>query len=192
MSDLAVPEVQTTDAGDAEEIRAARGGDGTAYARIVERYQAGIASYLWRFSRDAGVVDELTQEVFVEAYFSLHGYRATGPFLHWLKQIATRVGYRYWKRRQKDRRNVQLGEDQWPQMPHDGSQPETATEAAQLVHLLMEKLPPRDRLVLTLLYLQGNTVEEAAQLSGWSRTMVKVQAFRARGKLKKLMEGMEK
>lgn len=192
MSDLPLPAAQTAEAGDTEEIRAARGGDGTAYARLVEKYQGGIASYLWRFSRDAGIVEELTQEVFVEAYFSLHGFRATGPFLHWLKQIATRVGYRYWKRRQKDRRNVQLGEEQWPQMPHEGEQPEAASEAAQIVHLLLEKLPPRDRLVLTLLYLQGHSVEEAAQLSGWSRTMVKVQAFRARGKLKKLMEGMQK
>jgi RNA polymerase sigma-70 factor (ECF subfamily) len=52
----------------------------------------------------------------------------------------------------------------------------------------LEQLPPRDRLVLTLLYLESRSVAEAADLAGWSQTMVKVQAYRARGKLRKLLE----
>jgi RNA polymerase sigma-70 factor (ECF subfamily) len=191
MSESASSDVLTAEPVDADEIRAALGGDGAAYARLVERHQREIAGYLWRFTRDPGVVEELTQEVFVEAYYSLPGFRGTGAFLHWLKQIATRVGYRYWKRRQKNRRNVELSEENWPETPDEAGSAESTREAAQLVHRMLEKLPPRDRLVLTLLYLQGHSVEEAAQLSGWSRTMVKVQAFRARGKLKRLMEGID-
>jgi RNA polymerase sigma-70 factor (ECF subfamily) len=56
------------------------------------------------------------------------------------------------------------------------------------VHRVLAQLPPRDRLVLTLVYLQGCTIDEAATLAGWTRTMTKVQAHRARGKLKKLLE----
>ena len=62
------------------------------------------------------------------------------------------------------------------------------TEAAVLLHQLLAQLPPRDRLVLTLRYVEEHSVEAAAELTGWTRTMVKVQAWRARGKLRKLFE----
>jgi RNA polymerase sigma-70 factor, ECF subfamily len=42
--------------------------------------------------------------------------------------------------------------------------------------------------VLTLLYLESHSVAEAAELAGWSQTMVKVQAYRARQKLRKLID----
>jgi RNA polymerase sigma-70 factor (ECF subfamily) len=41
--------------------------------------------------------------------------------------------------------------------------------------------------VLTLLYLEQCTVAEAAELCGWTQTMVKVQAYRARNRLRKLL-----
>ena len=60
-----------------------------------------------------------------------------------------------------------------------------------MLHELLAKLPPRDRLVLTLLYLEGLSVAQAAQRAGWSKAMVKVQAFRARKKLRALLEKVE-
>jgi RNA polymerase sigma-70 factor (ECF subfamily) len=41
--------------------------------------------------------------------------------------------------------------------------------------------------VVTLMYLEDRSVAETAALTGWSKTMVKVQAFRARAKLRKMM-----
>ena len=58
-----------------------------------------------------------------------------------------------------------------------------AVAVARLVRALLDRLPPRDRLVLLLLYVEGHSLDEAATLAGWSKTMTKVQAFRARRKL---------
>ena len=55
-----------------------------------------------------------------------------------------------------------------------------AAEAAEAVHVMLARLAPRDRLVLTLLYLEQCSVAEAAGLCGWTQTMVKVQAYRAK------------
>ena len=52
----------------------------------------------------------------------------------------------------------------------------------------MDKLPPRDRLVLLLRYVEEHSVQETADLTGWTQTMVKVQSWRARQKLKKLFQ----
>jgi RNA polymerase sigma-70 factor (ECF subfamily) len=57
------------------------------------------------------------------------------------------------------------------------------------VHRLVERLPPRDRAVIVLLHLEERSVAETAELLGWSRAMVKVQAWRARGRLRRMLAG---
>jgi len=80
---------------DAADIRDSLAGDGDAYGRLVERYQQPIAAAMWRFTRDRRQWEELVQDVFVEGYLSLGTYSARAPLLHWLRRIATRVGYRF-------------------------------------------------------------------------------------------------
>lgn len=172
---------------DSSDIAATLRGDGAAFERIMQRHQQRIATHMWRFTRDRGIYEELVSDVFVEAYLNLRSYRAEAPLIHWLMALATRVGYRHWKQlaRQRGRGEVRLEEDCLP-----GGESRTAAEheAADEVHFLLAQLPPRDRLVLTLLYLEGCTVDEAARLAGWSRTMTKVQAHRARKKLENLVQ----
>ncbi|MCE9555446.1 MAG: RNA polymerase sigma factor [Planctomycetes bacterium] len=180
-----------TDTADRRDIDATLQGDSDAYARLVARYQPRVAAHMWRFTRDRLTYDELVHDVFVEAYLNLQSYRAAAPLEHWLMKIATRVGYRHWKQRarRRDRNEMPLTEYDAAAADTSASQ-QTAEqhEAAEEVHRVLNLLPPRDRLVLTLVYLEGCTIDQAAELAGWSRTMTKVQAHRARGKLKKLLE----
>lgn len=180
---------------DAEDIRLANQGDGDAYRRLIERHQDHVSRILWRFSRDRGVHEELVQDVFVESYLSLSRYRGDAPFEHWLTRIATRVGYRYWKEKARRRRAEPFDVQDWEKATDaDGvMQAIEPDQAAQLLHRVFEQLAPRDRLVLTLRYLEQCDVVETARRTGWSKTMVKVQTMRARKRLQKLLEssGME-
>ena len=176
------------DPADIEDVRAGRLGDGEAYARLVRRHQQAVAARFRSFTRDANVVEELTHEVFVEAYFALGGFRGDAPFAHWLNRIATRVGYRFWKRRRREPACE-------PIEGHAAAAGEPAAEpehSADRLHALLAKLAPRDRIVLTLLYLEDRPIGEAAELIGWSQTMVKVQAFRARRRLRTLLEAEDR
>ena len=172
---------------DAEDIRRSLTGDGEAYARLVRRYQQPIARSMWRFTRDERCAEELVQDVFVEAYLSLRTFRGEAPFLHWLRAIATRVGYREWKRRGRERQRLLYSPEALEQaVAGDAGLP--PEQAGELLHGLLAQLPARDRLVLHLMYLEECTVAEAARLTGWSESMVKVQSFRARRKLRRLLE----
>jgi RNA polymerase sigma-70 factor (ECF subfamily) len=170
---------------DASDIRAALEGNSDSYARLVRRYQESIGAMMWRFTRNPREWEELVHDVFVEAYFSLASFRARAPFEHWLKRIATRTGYRYWKRQQRHRQEEPLTEE--PSASCEQAL-ENASDAAELVQQLLGQLAPRDRLVMTLTYLEGKTVAEIAALTGWSKTLVKVQAHRARGRLTKICQ----
>lgn len=158
---------------------------------LVDRYQQEIAAQMWRFSRDRNVHEELVQDVFVEVYRSLGNFRFESPLLHWMRKIAVRVGYRYWKAKERKKEKVFLSQFEYDSTQADSEQPRSAEEAGNLLHAMLEQLPARDRMILTLIYWEEHTVEEAAEVTGWSRSLVKVQAFRARKKLKELLEQQE-
>jgi len=168
---------------DRSDIQASLAGEEEAFARLVRRYQAAIAVQMRRFSREPADVEELVQRVFVEAYRSLAGFRGRAPLLHWLRRIATRVGYRFWREEARERRGradlAAHGESRPP-----WAHPTGPEEAARFLHSLLSELPPADRLVLTLHYFEGCSTQEIAERTGWSRAWVKVRAFRARRKLR--------
>jgi len=172
------------DQADRSDIAATLAGDSQAYRRLIHRHEQAIARRMRRFARDAQAVEELVQDVFVEAFFSLRGYAGRSPFEHWLNRIATHVGYAYLKRRQQSRSfddNADLAAVPAPAIA-------SPNEASESLHRILDYLSPRDRLVITLLYLEDRSVAEASALTGWTKTMVKVQAFRARSRLRKILE----
>jgi len=172
---------------DRQDIADSLAGNGEGYARLVRRYQNKVAAQMWRFTRDAVVLDQLVQDVFVEAYLSLKGFKGQAPFLHWLRRVATRVGFRYWKSRaRKEGREEALKETNL----NLTAAPETLTpvEAADTLYRLLGKLSPADRLVLTLFYFEQCDVKEISDRANWSRPLVKVRLHRARKKLKSLLE----
>ena len=173
------------------DVELARDGDRDAFARLVAQHQQQIAAMMWRFTRDRTEWEILVQDVFVEVFCSFQQLKDTTSFESWLHTIATRTGYQFWSRRALERRraNVALGTVE----VSGGLNPDAmdAFEAGELVHHLLAQLPTRDRLVLTLMYLESLTVAEVAERCKWSQTMVKVQAYRARKKLKKLLDAFE-
>ena len=172
---------------DASDIAATLSGDGEAYRRLVLRYQGIISQQMSRFSRDASVREELVHDVFVEAYMSLRSYRGTAPWLHWLRKVAVRVGYQYWRSRKSLVNEITLPENAWEHLRGTIPNPVESIAAAEIVYAMLAQLAPTDRLVLTLLYVDGCTMAEAADLAGWTLIGAKVRAYRARNRLKKLI-----
>lgn len=173
---------------DASLISSACGGDGNAFRKIVETYQATIGAQMRRFSRDPAAIDTLVHDVFVEAFMSLSSYKAKSPFEHWLRKIAVRVGYRYWQTAARDKNRLEKLREEAATFPSTTEPLQDASDAHEQLHVMLSQLAPRDRLVLTLLYWDGHSVAEAAKLAGWTQSLVKVQAHRARKRLKKLLE----
>ncbi len=171
---------------DWRDIQHVLSGDDDAFRRVIERHQRRVAAMMWRFSRDPNAHEELVADAFVEVYESLPKYRPEAPFENWLSRIATRVGYRFWRTQRRKRRLDTVPLEDWHVVATDGPEALGADDAAEVLYRLLESLAPRDRLVLTLRYVEGRSVAETAQLTGWSESMVKVQALRARKKLRKL------
>lgn len=172
-------------------LNAARNGDNEAYGRLVRQYQQEISRQMWRFTRDPSVHEELTHDVFVEAWMSLPGYRSDAPWIHWLRRIAIRVGYRFWKQQDRAGQTSHLTSDEWRLLQGQRNQSLSAIHAAELVSHVLAQLAPEDRLVLTITMLDGCSMADAASRCGWTMTGTKVRAFRARRRLEALLKNRE-
>jgi RNA polymerase sigma-70 factor (ECF subfamily) len=171
---------------DRKDIVACLEGDKDSYERLVRRYEMQITRLMWRFSRDPAECEELVQEVFVEAYFSLRSYRSRAPFLHWLRKIATRVGYRFWKQKEKRKAFIPLAD--FDAVEKEDTNPVDSQAAAEILHSLLARLPKAERLILTLMYFEQYSTREIAEMMGSNRAMVKMRALRARKKLRTIAE----
>jgi RNA polymerase sigma-70 factor (ECF subfamily) len=60
--------------------------------------------------------------------------------------------------------------------------------AREIVEKLLTLLSPRDRLLITMLYLDGHTPREVQKLTGWNGTLIRGRAFQARRRLKKYFQ----
>jgi RNA polymerase sigma-70 factor (ECF subfamily) len=160
-----------------DDIARAKRGDPEALGRLVVRHQAAIGRILWRFTRDPNEWESLVQDTFVEMIRSIRGFRAEADLDHWLARIATRVGYRHWKRRRSARvRAAPLSDDAMRGL----SAKPTPDEAARLLHELLARIEPPERLALLLVYIEGLELREAAMRAGWSLGGMKMRLHRAR------------
>ncbi|MCE0522346.1 MAG: RNA polymerase sigma factor [Methylacidiphilales bacterium] len=172
---------------DEQLVEAALAGDDQAFAELASRHKSWVFGVAARFARDAAELEDICQEVFVQAYFKLRQYRRDSPFEHWVLRITTHKCYDYLRKR---RRNpVAVSVDSLLESGHEPFAPAPPAPHPDLerLHAALAQLSPEQRLVITLLELEEQSVQEIAGLTGWSAANVKVRAFRARAALRKLM-----
>jgi RNA polymerase sigma-70 factor (ECF subfamily) len=187
--------VQTLVSDDFEIIRRVLHGEIDRFAELIARYQQHVTRITNRHVPSDRVA-EVAHDVFVRAYTSLSSFSGQTPFEHWLSGIAVRTCYDFWRARRREELPVSamtLEHQAW--MDHvlaaesDEQFREQARrqEAAELLQWALGFLSAENRLVLTLVHLDGYSVRDAADLLGWSVVNVKVRAHRARHMLRKLL-----
>lgn len=163
---------------DAELVTAARGGNDDAFATLIKRHERKVFAMASRFFERREDVEEAAQDTFLRAWSHLGSWRSDAPFEHWLTRICLNCCYRRLSRTPK---TTELVEADLGSHRHD---PTVALE----VRTLLRSLDPRDRFLLVLLEVEGWSTAEIAEKLGWSRTNVKVRAFRARRQLRARLE----
>ena len=178
---------------DADLLPACRGGDEAAWRSLVELHTRKVFGLAYRFTGRADEAEDLTQEVFVKVYQTLHKYReADGPFGAWLMAVArnhaidhSRRGRQERARRTEDPIVLETAEAH-EEHPIAGLERE---ERARLVHRGLRALPPDLRLPLILCDLHGLPYEEIAKSLEVPLGTVKSRINRARLELAKRLLG---
>ena len=142
--------------------------------------------------------EDLAQDIFLKMFSRLDQYQGQVPLAHWVSRIAvtTCIDALRAQQRRPELRWADLSESEADTLDavitrDDAVDTADALAAHELVHKLLDQLPARDRLVLQMLDLEQKTLIEIRELTGWSITLIKVRAFRARRKLQKLFQQLK-
>ncbi len=175
---------------DKQLVRQVLHGDDQAYRTLVERYQHMVFTLGVRMLGDPELAEETAQDVFVKAYSALGTFRGAAKFSTWLYKIAYHrlldVADRE-RRRRSWRGDIRLQQTDRPAAEDTWSQLMTE-ERRHWVMRALEALEPDDRDILSLHYLQQQSIKEVAAITGIRAGTVKVRLHRARERLRAHLE----
>jgi RNA polymerase sigma-70 factor (ECF subfamily) len=178
-------------ADDRELVRRAQRADKEAFEELVRRHQHRVFAVAGGILRQREDVEDIAQQVFVKAYFSLKRFDQRAAFSTWLYKITVNECWDLLRKR-KVRPLIyesDLSEEQARQFgaPDERKEREPdiseKLEARQRVERLLEGLDERDRTMLVLKEVEGFAVEEIAQILDLNANTVKVRLFRARRRI---------
>jgi RNA polymerase sigma-70 factor (ECF subfamily) len=169
-------------------IRLVQEGNTEAFSELVQKHHNKLLSFIYRLVKDHQATEDIGQEVFLSAYKSLARFdpeRGT-PFVAWLYIIARNrcAGY---LRRHRGFRNALL--DDYHHLSGDTATAEEVlmrNEELQALTASLEDLPDPFRITI-IKSLQGASLHEIACEYGIPLSTVKSRLFRAKEKIKQLM-----
>lgn len=175
-------------ADDRELVRRAQREDRDAFEELVRRHQHRVFAVAGGIVRRREDVEDIAQQVFVKAYFSLKRFDQRAALSTWLYKITVNECWDM-LRKKKVRPLVyeaDLSEEQARQVISSAEKgkevPDISErlEARQRVERLLDGLDERDRLMLVLKEVEGFSIEEIAEVLDLNANTVKVRLFRAR------------
>ena len=173
---------------DRELVRRAQGEDKEAFEELIRRHQHRVFAVAGGILRKREDVEDIAQQVFVKAYFSLKRFDQRAAFSTWLYKITVNECWDL-LRKKKVRPLVyesDLSEEQAKQVMtsaekvNPGPDISERIAARENVERLLEGLDERDRLMLILKEVEGYSIEEIAEVLKLNGNTVKVRLFRAR------------
>ena len=165
-------------------------GESEAFGLLVDKYKEGIYAFVYGKLRDFHDAQDVTQEVFLQAYRDLRSLRRWESFVFWLYRIAS-TRCKLWTRSQSRRVDQDFIEDQAPKaidIPSLASY--RRDQLSESLREALDSLPEIYREVLMLYYFGGMSIKDIARAVGASPTAIGKRLSRARSQLKEEMVTM--
>ena len=174
-----------------ELVKRAQKEDKEAFEELVRRHQARVFAVAGGILRNKEDVEDIAQQVFLKAYFSLKRFDQRAAFSTWLYKITVNECWDLLRKRKVRPLlyEADLSEEQARQYGASEEREEQAQDVSerlekkQELERLLECLEERDRMMLVLKEVQGFSVEEIAEILGINGNTVKVRLFRARQRI---------
>lgn len=170
------------------DVRAARRGDPSAFEALVRAVQRPVYGLCLRLLRTESEAAEVAQETFLRAYQNLGKYDDARPFDVWVLSIARNLCLDLLRRRQKHSPDpIEDFKETLPSGDQAADEQVIQHQERMTLEAAVSTLPPEDREVLALYYVQKRTTKEIAQVMGVAPGTIMARLFRAREKLRKVL-----
>ncbi len=161
-------------------------GDAASYSYLVEKYKDMAYTVAIKIVRNAEDAEEVAQDSFIKAFQQLRTFQGKSKFSTWLYTIVYRTAISKTRKKKIEITNIDEyvidnystgGSSQIDELKRE--------EQQKYIKAAIDKLPELDALLVTLFYINDNTLDEIEKITGYTKTNIKVRLFRARKKLYK-------
>lgn len=169
-------------------VVAARAGSPDAWDALFRRYQLPLYAYVFELIRIEQTALDVVQDTFISAARNLGSLRDDDRFGSWLFSIAHRKCVDYWRKRGREEPLEPEVAEALPDPDRDPGELLIRREQEAQFMQLIEQLPPPQRSVLLLHFVEDFSLEEIAGITGAQLGTVKSRMHYAKRALRKLIE----
>lgn len=165
---------------EAKLIERAKKGDAGAIRALYDRHAERVYAVVRRIAGDDHQAQDWAQEAWLRVFRSLDGFRGDAQFSTWVHRIAVNTALRGLRSSRGDFASL----EEIPERAARADHPHLRLDLAAAV----DRLPDRMREILVLHDVEGYTHAEIAELLGVTAGTCKSQLFKARAKLREMLE----
>ena len=166
---------------DAELVAALKQSEAGAAGRVYDRYARYVHAIAYRLLGATGELDDVVQEVFIYAFFSIDKLRDPAALKSWLGGITTGQVRAHLRRRWRNRWLNFFSQEELAELP--GETPEPQADMLRELYVVLDRLAPDERIAVVLRRIEGLPIHEAAKLSGMSLSTFKRRYARGEARL---------
>jgi RNA polymerase sigma factor (sigma-70 family) len=180
--------------GDIFYIEQILGGNINAFTYIVDHHKDKAFNLAYRICGSSEEAEEVAQDSFMKAYRSLGAFQMKSSFATWLYRIVYNTAISNIRIKKKG----VLSLDDFPADATDFIGENTSEEEAEreyrksLINFALRKITEEERGLISLFYYDEMSMDEIADVTGISKSNIKVRLFRARQKMLGIIEKVEK
>jgi len=160
-------------------------GDRYAFAALVNKHQTMVYNIALRVIRNREEAEEVAQDAFVKLFKSLGDFRGDSKFTTWMYKITMNLALT--RIRKKTLFEGSVDDDYFNEPAMEELSLIELKEQKQLIKYAINKLDETDGLLITLFYMDEQSIDDISAITGLSQSNVKVRLFRARKKLGSLL-----
>jgi RNA polymerase sigma factor (sigma-70 family) len=180
--------------GDIYYVEQVLAGKTNAFSYIIDRHKNKAFNLAFRICGNREEAEELAQDSFLKAYRALGSFKMKSSFATWFYRIVYNTTISHVRLKKKGI----LSLEDFPADAFDFIGTNTNEEEAEndyrnsLVNFALQKITEEERGLISLYYYEEMSTDEMAEVTGISKSNIKVKLFRARQKMQEIIEKAEK
>jgi len=180
--------------GDIYYIKQVLAGHSNYFGYLVDQHKNRAYNLAFRICGNREEAEELTQDAFLKAYRSLESFKMKSSFATWLYRIVYNTAVSHMRLKKKG----VLSLEDFPVEIADFAGSNINEEEADkeyrnsLINFALQKINDEERGLISLYYYECMSTEDISDVTGISKSNIKVKLFRARQKMLEIIEKVEK
>jgi len=159
--------------------------DQVAFAHLIRKHQTLVYNIALKITRSKEDAEEVAQDTFIKMYKSLNKFRGDSKFTTWLYRIAWNLAAT--KIRKKSHIVASTDDESFKDESYDESLNIVSSmnmkDRSHFIKLAIESLDEIDSSVITLHYMDDQSIKEISEITGLSDSNIKVKLYRSRKKI---------